>query len=85
LRQLRRAALDGDGADGALPETVEEASQLIFLAELQDANFFSDMYRELDGEAQVVVMVRDAGSRVMLPFLRRVDRYLESNPPPVGS
>lgn len=85
LRPLRRAALDGDGADGALPETVEEASQLIFLAELQDADFFSDVYLELDGEAQVVVMVRDAGSRVMLPFLRRVDRYLESNPPPVGS
>jgi predicted RND superfamily exporter protein len=85
LRQLRRAALDGDGADEALPGTVEEASQLIFLAELQDADFFTDVYRELDGEAQVIVMVRDAGSRVMLPFLRRVDRYLESNPPPVGS
>jgi predicted RND superfamily exporter protein len=84
-RPLRRAALDGDGADEALPGTVEEASQLIFLAELQDADFFTDVYRELDGEAQVIVMVRDAGSRVMLPFLRRVDRYLESNPPPVGS
>jgi predicted RND superfamily exporter protein len=85
LRQLRRAALDGDDSDEVLPGTVEEASQLIFLAELQDADFFTDVYREPDGEAQVIVMVRDAGSRVMLPFLRRVDRYLASNPPPVGS
>ncbi|MCG6989424.1 MAG: MMPL family transporter, partial [Gemmatimonadetes bacterium] len=34
---------------------------------------------------QVVVTVKDAGSRVTLPFLDRVDDYLRRNPPPAGS
>ncbi len=33
----------------------------------------------------MIVTVRDAGSRLMLPFLASVDDYLEENPPPVGS
>lgn len=85
LEPLRRAALNGNRDEGTLPATVEEASQLILLAELQDADFFSDVYRQVDGEAQVIVMVRDEGSRVMLPFLQRIERYLKDNPPPVGS
>ena len=82
LGPLRGAVLDGDAG---LPQTLEESSQLIFLGQLHDARIFSDLYREADGEAQIVVAVRDAGSQVMLPFLTRVDRYLEENPPPVGS
>ena len=68
-----------------LPATVEEAAQLISYAESRDPEFFSDVYRRLEGEAQVIVTVRDAGSQVMLPFLERVGRYLKDNPAPVGS
>jgi predicted RND superfamily exporter protein len=85
LRQLRQAALDGDAGDRLLPASVEEASQLLFLAGLHDPEFVEDVYRELDGEAQVIVAVRDAGSGVLVPFLQRVDRYLEQYPPPVGT
>ncbi len=84
LRPLRRAATDGARDEATLPASLEEASQLIFLAELGDAAVFEDVYRELEGEAQVIVSVRDAGSRLMLPFLARVDRYLDEHPLPVG-
>jgi predicted RND superfamily exporter protein len=85
LRPLRQAATDGAADDARLPATLEEASQLVLLAELQDADFFEDVYYPLDGEAQVIVTVRDAGSQLMLPFLARVDGYLEGNPVPVGT
>jgi predicted RND superfamily exporter protein len=85
LKQLRQAALDGEAGDRLLPATVAEASQLLFLAGLHDPEFVEDVYRELDGEAQVIVAVRDAGSGVLVPFLQRVDRYLEQHPPPVGT
>ncbi len=85
LRPLRQAATDGAANDAKLPATLEEASQLVLLAELQDADFFEDVYRPLDGEAQVIVTVRDAGSQLMLPFLARVDGYLEGNPVPMGT
>jgi predicted RND superfamily exporter protein len=52
---------------------------------MQEADFFADVYHPLDDEAQVIVTVRDAGSQVTLPFLKRVDRYLEEFPPPAGS
>jgi len=77
------AAVTGSGP--ALPATLEESNGLIFLGQLNDAGVFDDLYRTAEGEAQIVVTVRDAGSRVMLPFLNRVDRYLEENPPTVGS
>lgn len=43
------------------------------------------IYRPDHRAAQVVVTVRDAGSRVTLPFLDRVDDYLRRNPPPAGT
>lgn len=84
LSQLRGAAVD-DAETGTLPETMEEASQLLLLAELHEADFFGDVYRRLEGEAQIIMTVRDAGSRAMIPFLRDVDRYLIERPAPVGS
>ncbi len=85
LKPIRRAATTGAGGEATPPASLDEASQLIFLAELRDAAFFADVYRQLEGEGQVIVTVRDAGSRLMLPFLAGVDDYLEENPPPVGS
>ncbi|MGD8866491.1 MAG: MMPL family transporter, partial [Gemmatimonadales bacterium] len=85
LRPLRRAVADGAGKNGTLPASQEEASRLVFLPEMQEADFFADVYHPLDDEAQVIVTVRDAGSQVTLPFLKRVDRYLEEFPPPAGS
>jgi predicted RND superfamily exporter protein len=85
LRPLRRATLDGDAAQGSLPTSLEEGSQLLLLAEMQEGGLVTDLYRQAEGEAQIVVVVRDAGSRFMLPFLAAVDRYLESRPPPFGT
>ncbi len=83
LEPVRRIAADGPGA-GGLPSSQAEAGQLILLAEMQDPDFFADVYHPLDNEAQIVATVRDAGSRVTLPFLDKVDRYLEESPPPRG-
>jgi predicted RND superfamily exporter protein len=85
IEQLRTAMADEGEIARPLPESREEASQLLFMAELQDAGFAQDVYHREDGEAQVLVTVRDKGSVVILPFLDRIDRYLADNPPPVGS
>ncbi|UCF18979.1 MAG: MMPL family transporter, partial [Gemmatimonadota bacterium] len=88
LRQIRRAALGGEEegvGNDEIAETTEEAEYLVFLAESQDAAFLSGVYRPAEGEAQVIISVRDAGSQLMLPFLARVDRYIQENPPPGGS
>ena len=42
------------------------------------------VYRPEEGAAQIVVTVRDRGSRVTLPFIERVDDYLGSHPPRPG-
>lgn len=85
LRPLRRAAMGTEAGGSALPATVEEADQLIRLAEWQDADLFADIYHPADGEAQVIVSVRDVGSQIMLPFLARIESYVDENPPPIGS
>jgi predicted RND superfamily exporter protein len=82
LRPIRKATSEaGDDATG-LPGTLEESSQLLLLAEMQEGALVSDLYRQDEGEAQIVVSVRDAGSHLMLPFLARVDDYLTRTPPP---
>jgi len=43
------------------------------------------LYRPASEAAQVVVAVRDAGSRETLPFLERMDEWVEANPPPHGT
>jgi predicted RND superfamily exporter protein len=43
------------------------------------------LFRPDEDAAQVVIVVRDAGSRATLPFLDRVDAWISSNPPPVGA
>jgi predicted RND superfamily exporter protein len=83
LEPVRKVVADGQDA-GGLPSSQEEAGQLILLAEMQDPEFFADVYHPLENEAQVVLTVRDAGSRVTLPFLDKVDRYLDESPPPHG-
>jgi predicted RND superfamily exporter protein len=92
LEQIRTAfGEDGEtrGEDsearGGLPRTTEEASQLLFLAQLEDADFSDLVYRPAEREAQIIVSVEDEGSTLILPFLDRVDRYLIDNPPPAGS
>ncbi len=85
LEQIRTAFGDDAETHGGLPRTTEEASQLLFLAQLEDADFSDLVYRASDREAQIIVSVKDEGSIVILPFLERVDRYLVDNPPPIGS
>jgi predicted RND superfamily exporter protein len=43
------------------------------------------VYQPDEGAAQIVVAVKDEGSRVTLPFVDRVDDYLAGHPPPAGS
>jgi hypothetical protein len=85
LEQIRTAFGDDAETRSGLPRTTEEASQLLFLAQLEDADFSNLVYRPADREAQIIVAVEDEGSTVILPFLERVDRYLIDNPPPLGS
>jgi predicted RND superfamily exporter protein len=85
MKQLRAAALGDPEATVELPTTLEESSQLLLMAQLQDADFAEDVFHPVEGEAQIIVTVRDEGSVVILPFLDRVDRFLASNPPPVGA
>ena len=83
LTHLRRAGLGPDAA--ALPETVSEASQLLLLAQLNDPTFVDDVYLEVAGMAQVIITVRDKGSRVTEPFLNRLHAYVAANPFPNGT
>ncbi len=83
LAHLRRAGL-GPDAD-PLPETVAEASQLLLMAQLNDPAFVDDVYLESAGTAQVIITVRDEGSRVTQPFLNRLNAYLADNPFPNGT
>ena len=85
LRPLRRATLDGREGQNTLPVSLEESSQLLLLAEMQAGGLLSELYRQSDGEAQVVISVRDAGSDLMVPFLSSVDDHLERHPPPIGT
>jgi hypothetical protein len=43
------------------------------------------IYRADPGAAQVVVTVRDGGSRATLAFLERMDEHLRRDPPPAGT
>ncbi|MEN8376596.1 MAG: outer membrane lipoprotein-sorting protein [Gemmatimonadota bacterium] len=84
FKQLRGAFLEGSDDDRTIPESSDEAGQLLFLASLEDDGFADDVYRQHDGVAQSMFTVRDAGSERIQPILRRIDRYIEANPPPVG-
>ena len=78
-----RAAVTGEAE--RLPATAEEASQLLFLAELGDGAGLEDLYRRTDGVAQVLVTVRDRGSAATLPFLDRMEARLREDPFPAGT
>jgi len=81
MRELRRGILEeGD----ALPQSIDEATQLLFLTELGDYSV-EDLYRQDAGLAQAVLAVRDDGSQVMRPFLDHLEQYMSENPPPFGS
>jgi len=45
----------------------------------------NSLVRPESGAAQIVIVVRDAGSRETLPFLERLDALLASDPPPFGT
>ncbi|MEC9243029.1 MAG: MMPL family transporter, partial [Gemmatimonadota bacterium] len=81
MRELRRGILEeGD----VLPQSIDEATQLLFLTELGDYSV-EDLYRQDAGLAQAVLAVRDDGSQLMRPFLDRLEQYMSENPPPFGS
>jgi predicted RND superfamily exporter protein len=80
---LRRAALGPDAVP--LPQSIEESSQLLLMAQLQDPAFVDDLYRETDRVAQVMIAVRDEGSQLLDPFLTRLSDYVADHPFPVGS
>lgn len=85
LRHLRRAVADpGERQSAALPTTTEEAAQLLFLAELEGSELVRDVYERETDRAQIILVVRDAGSRALGPFLDRVRHRLEQQPPPAG-
>jgi len=85
IKPLRQAILDGSDSTRILPASAAEASQLLLLASLQDASFVEAVYHQHDGDAQVMMTVRDEGSVATIPFLDRIDSYLVGDPPPGGS
>lgn len=70
------------GRDGAFPGSLLASSLVIGGAERRRPGMFDDVYRRGAREAQVVVLVRDAGSRATVPLLHRLERYVAENPPP---
>ncbi|HSH74741.1 MAG TPA: MMPL family transporter [Longimicrobiales bacterium] len=82
LTELRRAVVDAQ--EPGLPESAEEAAQLLFLAELGGADDVGDVYLRDERVARVILTVRDEGSVVMLPILQAIERYVDDNPPPYG-
>ncbi|HSG82167.1 MAG TPA: MMPL family transporter [Gemmatimonadota bacterium] len=84
LERLPRGTADGRWAIGQLPAGPREADQMVATGALYDPGLFKDVYRLEGGEAQLVITVKDAGSRLMLPFLHKVDSYIGNNPLPAG-
>lgn len=84
LRQVRRAVLEGRPEAYRLPDSYEEAGQLLLLAESSDPGYLEDVYVESTQQAQLVIVVQDVGSKRTLPFLGRLETYLAEHPPPDG-
>jgi uncharacterized protein len=82
LKVIRRGLFEDDPAAEILPETREEASQLLFLASMNQPDFVEDVYLEAQGEAQIIFFVQDAGTREFLPLLDRIEEHLAARPPP---
>jgi predicted RND superfamily exporter protein len=83
IDQVSRAT--GAAANDGIPETVEEAGQLLFLAEMQDPEVLAEFYLEAEQVAQVIMTVHDEGSIALQPFLDRLDTYLADHPFPAGN
>lgn len=83
LGHLRRAGLGPDAE--LLPTSLAESSQLLLMAQLNDPAFVDEVYLESAQRAQVIITVRDEGSRVTEPFLRRLDAHLALHPFPNGT
>ncbi len=81
--QLRRSVMGDDAAP--LPVSLDEASQLLLMSQLQDPAFVEDVYLEELGVAQVILTVRDEGSTVLEPFLNRLHAYVTEHPFPLGT
>ena len=81
--ELRRGIV-GDEETG-LPQSEEEAAQLLFLAEMNEQSRVEDVYLREAGVAQIVLSVRDEGSVLMLPLLERIEAFLTNDPPPFGT
>lgn len=84
LVPLRRSLMGTSPDDHGLPASVQQAAQLVLIAEMDDPELVRSVYLEQQGEAQVIVTVRDTGSIAMTPFLERVDQYLLAHPVPDG-
>jgi uncharacterized protein len=82
LKVIRRGIFEDDPAAEVLPDSRDEAAQLLFLASMNQPDFVEDVYLESQGEAQVILFVRDAGTRAFQPLLDRIESHIAAHPPP---
>ncbi|MBU0993138.1 MAG: MMPL family transporter [Proteobacteria bacterium] len=82
FKQIRNEFININDTPDKLPSTDQEASDFLFIA---DSNFFKDVYIEEENVGQIIVFVKDTGSKHMVPFIKKIDAFLKASPPPVGS
>ncbi|MBN2800250.1 MAG: MMPL family transporter [Deltaproteobacteria bacterium] len=81
LRPVRRS-FARDGQEG-LPETAEEAAQLLMAADATFPGLMDDVYDPFGDTAQIVLWMEDAGTLATAPLLAELHATLERSPPPV--
>ncbi|MBI4499963.1 MAG: MMPL family transporter [Gemmatimonadetes bacterium] len=74
-----RSSVIGSSSTHELPATKQEAAELVLMAEMSDPAVVHALYRQDQGEAQVIVAIRDTGSVVLQPFLERMESYVKSH------
>ncbi len=84
LKQARQAIFGGADSEYRLPETTEEAAQLLLLMQLSSATHVEDFYNEFFEAGQVIISIRDEGSQTIVPLINELESFITDYPLPFG-